>query len=173
MTVIKTERLVLRPPQADDAAALFRSYTTDPKVTEFMPWSPHKNVAETQDFVASCIAKWETGEACAWTISVDAHPEPVGMIELRLGDGSVGYVLGRRWWNLGIMSEALRAVVDHARTARGLSELRAWCDADNTSSARVLEKAGFSLERTGPAPSALSGFPGEIRPAYFYVRHGA
>lgn len=168
-TVIKTSRLELRPPRPDDAPALFRNYATDASVTKYLPWAPHKSVEDTRIFIASRIAQWETGDAYAWTISLDTHPEPIGMIELR-GDGTIGYVLGRRWWNRGITSEALRAVVDHARGTLGLSALRAWCDAENIGSARVLEKAGFALERTAPAPMAHSGYGDQICPALFYVR---
>jgi len=170
MTVLSTSRLKLRPPQPDDAAALFRSYATDPEVTKYMPWSPHKSIEETRKFVADRIGKWETGESCAWTISLDSHPEPVGMIELRPRDGTIGYVLGRHWWNRGVMSEALHAVVKHARQTLGLSTLRAWCDAENIGSARVLEKNGFTLERLGPGPLPHSGFGDQIRLARFYVR---
>jgi len=169
MTVIRTLRLTLRPPCLDDASALFRAYTADPEVTKYLPWAPHKSVEDTHEFIASRIARWETGEAYAWTISFGAHSEPIAMIELRPADGTIGYVLGRRWWNRGVMSEALQAVVSHARTALGLSTLRAWCDAENLGSVRVLEKSGFTLERSGPAPSAHSGFGAQIRPALFYI----
>ncbi len=168
-TVIKTSRLELKPPCPDDAAALFRNYTTDADVTRYLVWAAHKNIDETRIFIATRVAGWETGHAYAWTISLDVHPEPIGMIELRPGDGTIGYVLGRRWWNRGIMSEALGAVVDFARDMLDLSVLRACCDAENRGSARVLEKAGFTLERTGESPMAHSGFAKQIRPALFYV----
>jgi RimJ/RimL family protein N-acetyltransferase len=169
VSVITTSRLELRPPHPDDAPALFQAYTADTEVTRFLQWAPHTSVDETATFIAGRIARWQAGEAYAWTISVDSDHDPIGMIELRPADGSIGYVLGRRWWSRGIMSEALQAVVHHAQATLGLSTLRAWCDAENHGSARVLEKNGFRLERTGPGPHAHSGF-NSIRPALFYVR---
>jgi RimJ/RimL family protein N-acetyltransferase len=57
-----------------------------------------------------------------------------------------GYVLARRWWTQGLMTEAL------AEVARwGLSRDDIWrvgdvCDVENRASARVMEKAGMTRE---------------------------
>lgn len=169
---LKTSRLELRPPRLEDASALFCAYTADPEVTKYLPWAPHKSLVDTEALIANRIAKWKTGEGFTWIICIDVHSEPIGMMELRPegSEGSIGFVLARRWWNCGVMSEALGAVTHHARTALNISILRAWCDADNLGSARVLEKNGFVLRSTGPGPLAHSAFAGEIRPALFYER---
>ncbi|MBN1466406.1 GNAT family N-acetyltransferase [candidate division KSB1 bacterium] len=58
----------------------------------------------------------------------------------------IGYWLGEEFWGRGIMTEALRAVTDYAMTAHNLTRIYALPYAYNTASARVLEKAGFTLE---------------------------
>jgi RimJ/RimL family protein N-acetyltransferase len=40
-------RILLRAPQVGDAAVLFASVTSDPKVTEYLRWAPHPDVDET------------------------------------------------------------------------------------------------------------------------------
>ncbi len=51
-----TERLTLRPPRPADAEAIFRAYATDPEVTRYLTWAPHRTVEETRQFVERCRA---------------------------------------------------------------------------------------------------------------------
>ena len=64
----------------------------------------------------------------------------------RSGGASFGYWLGRKYWGRGIAGEAARILSDHALNEAALRRLEALVFAENTASARVLEKAGFSLE---------------------------
>jgi RimJ/RimL family protein N-acetyltransferase len=41
-------RILLRAPRVADAAVLFASVTSDPKVTEYLSWTPHPDVDETR-----------------------------------------------------------------------------------------------------------------------------
>jgi len=58
----------------------------------------------------------------------------------------IGYWLGGRFWNRGIMTEALRAVTKHAIEIHNLSRVYALPFEWNHASFRVLEKAGYILE---------------------------
>jgi RimJ/RimL family protein N-acetyltransferase len=58
----------------------------------------------------------------------------------------VGYWLGEPFWGRGIATEALTAVTRYAVAQHGLSRLFALPFAHNTSSCRVLEKAGYVVE---------------------------
>ncbi|HOY69010.1 MAG TPA: GNAT family protein [Candidatus Ozemobacteraceae bacterium] len=58
----------------------------------------------------------------------------------------LGYWLGERFWGRGIMSEAVEALTSYAMKAHGLVRIYAMPYATNTSSARVLEKAGYVFE---------------------------
>lgn len=60
----------------------------------------------------------------------------------------IGYWLAKPWWGRGIMTEAVRAVARAAFEDFGLVRLTANVFEANARSARVLEKAGFSLEGT-------------------------
>ena len=83
---------------------------------------------------------------------LDIGGSAAGGIGLRLGSdihrhaAEFGYWLGRAYWNRGIMSEAVGAFSDAALEAFDLRRLYAEPFANNTASARVLEKAGFILE---------------------------
>lgn len=58
----------------------------------------------------------------------------------------IGYWLGEAYWGRGIVSEALKAVTDYAIQTHNLRRVFAVPFAHNRASARVLEKAGFTLE---------------------------
>ena len=45
--VLTTERLVLRPFRADDAEAMFNNWASDPEVTKYLTWTPHKSAVGT------------------------------------------------------------------------------------------------------------------------------
>lgn len=146
--IIETERLVLRPPRADDAEAIFNSYATDEEVTRYLVWRPHTSIAETEEFVSRVVAFPEDGSRLTWALTLRGDDTLRGMIELRprVHEADVGYVLARPFWGRGYMTEALRAVLDYAFRNPGMYRVWAVCDAENVASARVMEKAGMSFE---------------------------
>src|SRR5205809_292837 len=55
---VETGRLVLRRPRADDAAAIFARYASDPAVTRWVGWPRHTAVDQTQGFLAFAASEW-------------------------------------------------------------------------------------------------------------------
>ena len=45
---IETPRLILRRLLSEDANRMYVNWATDPDVTRFLRWEPHKNAAETR-----------------------------------------------------------------------------------------------------------------------------
>ncbi len=80
---------------------------------------------------------------------IEVTGEPAGAIGLRFrGDiercsAELGYWLGEAYWGRGIMTAAIRAFTSWAMPRFELTRVYAEVFADNPSSARVLEKAGF------------------------------
>jgi [ribosomal protein S5]-alanine N-acetyltransferase len=146
--VLDTPRLQLRPPRVDDAEAIFRGYATDPEVTRYLTWTPHKSLADTRAFLRACMDAWRLQTEFPWAITPAADERSIGMIELRPTGhmAMVGYVLAREEWGKGYMTEALTAVVDTALALRGIYRVWAVCDVENGASARVMEKAGLVRE---------------------------
>jgi ribosomal-protein-alanine N-acetyltransferase len=58
----------------------------------------------------------------------------------------IGYWLGEPFWGRGIMTEAVRAVTEYAVNTHSLTRVYALPFETNRRSARVLEKAGYTLE---------------------------
>ena len=144
-----TPRLRLRPTVPDDAPAIFESYAQDAEVTRFVSWSVHPSVAVTRKFVEEyCVAGWAKGEVFSWLIRLAEGGDAAGMIDLRpvATRVEVGYVLARRYWRRGLMTEAARTVVEWAIAQPDVYRVWAVVDLENPASQRVLEKAGMVRE---------------------------
>ncbi len=146
--LIHTERLTLRAPRMDDAAAIFDSYARDPEVTRYLVWTPHHSVAETEEYLRGVTTVQGGDPKYHWAVTERGDDTARGMIALRRSGhkADFGYVLARRLWGRGYMTEALRAVLAFAFTLPGLYRVWAVCDVENAASARVMEKAGLRFE---------------------------
>src|SRR5215207_3256009 len=109
---IPTDRLVLRRPVDADAAALFEEYGKDPEVVRYLTWRPHVSIEDTRAFLAKTRTGWEAGTDLAWALTLRGDDRLVGMIGMRPRGfkHDIGYVLTRRYWGQGLMSEAARAI---------------------------------------------------------------
>ncbi len=169
--ILQTARLKLRPPTVADAPAIFGAYAQDPQVTRFVPWRPHRDVAETVAFLQGCEAAWREGGRFPWVIELAASGELLGMIELRLppdpaGGADLGYVLARPHWGRGYATEALAAVVQAALALPAVRRVWAVVDVENVASQRVLEKAGLRREALLPRHLAHPNAGAEPRDVY-------
>jgi RimJ/RimL family protein N-acetyltransferase len=146
---IRTPRLTLRRPRPADAPLVFAGYAQDPEVTRYLAWRPHGDIEETRRHIAACIDTWDGTLTRAYMIDGEGEPA-IGAFDLRLRSGpggvSFGYVLARRCWGRGYMTEVLKAVVERALAQHDVWRVWAFCDIDNLASARVMEKAGLAFE---------------------------
>jgi len=145
--VLVTPRLLLRKPVQADARAIFEAYAGDPQVTRYLTWKAHGQVDETRAWLLKVLTGWDEMTTLVWVITLRLTSEVIGAVELRLeAQANLGFVLGRRNWNRGYMSEAARAVVEWALSREEVQRVWALCAVENAASARVLEKAGLERE---------------------------
>ncbi len=143
---LHTPRLVLRPIGLDDAGPVFDAYATDPEVTRFLTWAPHASLAETEAYIACCVAAAASRTFVLVGRDDGALRGALGLRRPAPHRFDVGYVLARPWWGQGLMTEALAEVVQWALAQPGIWRIGAYCDVDNPASARVMEKAGLHRE---------------------------
>jgi ribosomal-protein-alanine N-acetyltransferase len=150
--VLHTRRLKLRKPLIEDAHEVFRNYGRDPEVTRYLAWKTHRRVEDAFEAMLARLAHWEQGTEYSWSITPPGDsPSVMGMISAvpdprRAWTWSLGYVLGKEWWDQGLMTEAVRAVTSTLFAQEGMLRVGAWVDEQNYASMRVLEKAGFERE---------------------------
>lgn len=142
MSTLYTSRLILRPFQEGDAEAMYKNWTCDERVARYCRWHPHKNITETEEYLAMCI-----NAEYSWAITLKDKDEPIGCVDLvgidSVGVPEIGYVLAYGHWGNGIMTEAVKAVLDELFRC-GFDKLGACHHTDNPASGRVMEKCGMT-----------------------------
>jgi RimJ/RimL family protein N-acetyltransferase len=86
----------------------------------------------------------------------------------RAGTASIGYWLGRRFWGRGAMTEAVQSATQWAFNEWRLRRIWANVMDPNVGSARVLEKAGYTLE--GRFRGAICDRRGQVHDELIYGR---
>ena len=140
-------RLLLRPAVVEDADELFDRVAGDPEVTRFLLWSAHPDVAETRRVLSEQLIDAENERN--WVITLRRNGGILGMISCRRPVShsvEIGYCLGRRWWDMGYMSEAITLVLTELTADTSAFRVWATCHVDNSRSSRLLQRAGFASE---------------------------
>ncbi len=140
-------RLLLRPPILDDAGTLFQRVARDPEVTKYLQWTPHPDVAATRRVITEKLNV--SDDERTWVIELRHSGEVIGMFSCKRWaphSVEIGSCIGRRWWRKGLVSEALDMLLTALSADPHVYRVWATCSVDNTGSARVLQRAGFTLE---------------------------
>jgi len=145
---LTTERLVVRPSRLADADAIFEEFASDPAVTRFLLWRPQTSPEGVREFLRGALERVAAGQEFHWVITRAGSERPIGSIGCALQGfrAELGYVLGKAHWRQGIMTEALRSVVDWTLALEPIERVWAVCDVENVGSAGVLEKVGLLRE---------------------------
>jgi ribosomal-protein-alanine N-acetyltransferase len=170
---LTTPRLELRQIHTSDANEIFRNYAQNPRVTHYLTWEVHESIADTHAFVMRSLKELESGDTLPWVIRLSGDPSVVGMIGAHIEDqrAMVGYVLAEPQWGRGLMSEALRAVMDYLEAERpDIARVWAYCDEANPGSYRVMENAGMVREGVLRAWSRNKEGASVDCPVYSWVR---
>ncbi len=150
--MLETERLVLRRWTDGDAEDLYR-YARDPDVGPIAGWPPHQSIDESRYIIEKVLSGKE-----AYAICLKPDHKAIGTIELKLkghtdmterdDECEMGYWLGKPFWGLGLMPEAVRALLRRAFVDLGMQKV--WCGYydGNDRSKRVQEKCGFRYRWT-------------------------
>ena len=151
---LETERLILRKFTMEDAELMLRNWASDPEVTKYLTWPAHESIAITDMVLRDWVSGYERADQYKWAIvSKDGNGEPIGSIDtVRLDDNvdaaEIGYCMGKAWWGRGLMTEALKAVVDYLIGEAGMNRVCARHDPRNVGSGKVMQKAGMIYEGT-------------------------
>lgn len=147
--VLETERLRLRKFSPDDLADM-HAITSDAEVARYMNWSEHNSIEQTAALLAEILKSYETGDCFRWAIALKDGNRFIGLMNVKpvfMHDRvNIGYWLGRPYWGMGYMTEALSATVKLCFETLGVNRVEADHFAENAASGRVMEKAGLEFE---------------------------
>lgn len=146
---IETPRLILRPWREGDLDD-FYEYSSVEDVGEKAGWNHHQSVEESQRILSLFIRGKKT-----FALELKENGKVIGSLGLEPRDEDaglnpewkgreIGYVLSKDYWGLGLMPEAVKAVIDYCFTVLGFDYLTCGHFIRNGQSRRVIEKCGFS-----------------------------
>jgi len=139
MTILRTERLVLRPARLDDVDA-FHAILSDPRAMRYWSTPPHRSLDETRIWVAS-MAEDDLELRDDFVVELDGRAiGKAGCYRLP----EIGYILHPDHWGKGYAREALTAVIAHIFATRDLEKLIADVDPRNLASLGLMARLGFT-----------------------------
>ena len=65
---LETDRLFLRQLLPEDAGMMYTNWASDPEVTRFLRWEPHKNALETVGLLAAWATLYPNPDYYQWAI---------------------------------------------------------------------------------------------------------
>ena len=147
---LETEHLLLRKPRVKDAGDVFR-YASDPEVARYVLWDAHKDLQETRFYLRGLIRRARQGYPSSWVVTLRESGQVIGTIgyvwySYDYRSAELGYSLSREYWNRGLATEALKAVIDESFRSLPLNRIEAQYDLRNPASGRVMEKSGLRQE---------------------------
>jgi RimJ/RimL family protein N-acetyltransferase len=142
--LIETDRVILRPLRKSDQGRIDH-YASEETLARMTTAIPHPlPPGATEAFIARAHAQDRVADVWAIDGLRDNAEELIGVISLdRVDDGKseIGYWVAPPYWNTGIASEAVRALI--AANPLNSHVMFASVFQDNPASARVLTNCGF------------------------------
>ena len=137
-----------------DAEAMFQNWASSAENLTYVTWNPHPDVEVTRNSICNWVDSYTNPNYYKWAICLKENPKKVigdiSTVELHEEDLSceIGYVLGKAYWGNGMMTEALKAVLDFCFIQVSFQKVRARYASLNPASGRVMEKAEMSYLKT-------------------------
>ena len=144
---LETNRLILRPFEISDAEMMFNNWASDEEVTRYMTWNYHESIETTKMILSNWVDEYQKPERYNFGIVLKETNELIGGIDVcGYIDGIpvVGYVLSRKYWNNGYMTEAFKEVITLLKSL-GHKQIKIDAVVENTASNKVIIKCGGKL----------------------------
>lgn len=163
MSVLETERLVLRRATAEDDQFILE-LLNDPSWLRYIGDRGVRTLDGARDYILkSLVAMYERLGFGLYLVELKGEGLPLGLCGLikreSLEDVDLGFAFLPEFRGKGYARESALAVMEYARRTFGLGRLAAITSPDNHVSARLLEKLGFHFERM----IKLSGDDAEVK----------
>jgi [ribosomal protein S5]-alanine N-acetyltransferase len=149
--LLETERLIIRDFREEDWHDVHQ-YVSDPEVVKYMPFGPNTE-EDTKTNMQRTFANRKELPRVHYNFALvnKQSNKVIGGCELSIQNAEnkeamLGYLLNRKYWNQGYITEATRKVIAFGFEQLGLHRIIASCDPANTGSYRVMEKIGMQRE---------------------------
>lgn len=152
--LLKTDRMTLRAWKESDLND-FYAYARVDGVGQMAGWNPHKSIDESRIILSHFIQNKKTfaleyqGKVIG-SLGIEKYNEENYPELSSLQGREIGYVLSKDYWGMGLMTEAVQAVIEYLFSTENLDFIMVGHFDHNRRSARVIEKCGFKYVKTMP-----------------------
>lgn len=150
---LNTNRLTLRKFKSSDIKEAYENWTSDNKVTTFLTWETHSSEEVTKNIISNWINSYDNNNFYQWAIILKDENINIGTISIveldeSLQSVTIGYCIGSKWWNQGIVSEAFKEVIEFLFKEVKVNKIISSHDVENPNSGKVMLKCGLKYEGT-------------------------
>lgn len=137
--MLETDRLIIRRFRAEDGQGLY-AYLSLPEVVKYEPYD-----VCTEDTCRD-EAAWRAGDPAFWAVCLKDDDTLIGYVYFQLQEPEafaaweIGYVFNPAYQGQGYATESCRRVMEYGFTELGVRRIVAGCNAENSSSWRLLER---------------------------------
>ena len=151
MTVLETERLILRHFNLDDAPFVL-TLLNEPSFLQYIGDKKVRTLDDARQYITNGPrASYERHGFGLYRVELAGSNTPIGMCGLlkrdELPDPDIGFAFLPDYWNKGFAFEAATAVLNYAREQLKLHRVLAIVNPDNDASIKLLERLGLKFER--------------------------
>jgi len=150
---IQTERLLLRRFEHDDSHSAFAHWAGDPLVQPMYAEPVYASEEAVKELLHRYISGYSQSSCYRWAITPLGGNNCIGQIAYFLLDdknhfAEIEYCISRAHQNQGLVTEAVRAVMQFGFAQINLHKVQVCHRPDNPASRRVIKKCGFRYEGT-------------------------
>jgi RimJ/RimL family protein N-acetyltransferase len=151
MTVLETERLLLRPFTVDDAQFVV-GLLNEPSFLRYIGDKKVRNLDDARQYILNGpVASYERNGFGLYLVERREPHAPIGMCGLlkrdELPEPDIGFAFLPAAWGQGFAFESAAAVLQDADERLRLQRILAITSLDNDASIKLLERLGFKFER--------------------------
>lgn len=164
---METKRLVLRHWEMNDLDDLY-AFAKNPNVGPQAGWRQHQSREERRQILSRMVTAPDQ-----FAIMLKSTMKVIGIISAgidtsrrNLAAKTIGCALNEAYWNQGLMTEAVGAMIRYLFMDPGTELIAMDHFADNYGSQRVIEKNGFQYE--GTMRQKIRLFNGEVKDCLCY-----
>jgi ribosomal-protein-alanine N-acetyltransferase len=152
--ILETDRLILRPLDLSDAAAMF-AMDNNPKVHKYLWQNPTQTIEETIKTIEYVCSQYERNNIGRFATILKETGEFIGWTGIKYIDDHIengnfnfydyGYRIDEKFWRKGYATEASIAWLDYGFNEMNIDVMNAYTHSQNGASNHILQKVGMKF----------------------------
>ncbi|MBQ9024424.1 MAG: GNAT family N-acetyltransferase [Bacilli bacterium] len=152
---LETNRLVLRKFKLDDVESYHNNWSIDELTHQYDWYFNLKTIDDTKKYIENTIDRYKYDNYYNWVIVLKDTNEVIGHIGVNKimkvhGYIEIGYSLSSKYFKQGIMTEALKEIINFFINEVGVRVIEGTCISENEASINLMKKVGMNLDAVLP-----------------------